>query len=286
METSNLIEISRKKCLLFFACLLMPLTLVFAQIGETHEQRANRLQRELNTAKEEAKKRSVATEQQISELRNTVRKLEAILEEKENELQEALLKVERLQSGSLIQTEERYRRLQEQLETVRSEKATVQKELEITTRSLESSTDQNVKLKTTVAAVQHTFPFTVTDVKFKNVNKKAGTAINNYDQILSKIQWLTIQIHYTNLLEEAKNIDLIIRVYNPKGELMGDPKISTTYTVNATNVRISSKEGTITVNEWKSGKSVLPEKYKAGRYRVEIWHRDVCLGQKFFDIVK
>lgn len=210
--------------------------------------------------------------------------LNATLDERELELKNALLVIK--SQGSEVE-----RRLKEsyeaKLKDFDAEKLKAQNELSKTKQELTRVEKENNQLLATIFEIQRTFPFIVTDMKFQNTNKK-GKIINNYDERLcgKDMKWLTSKIYYTGLVEVSKNIALRVKIFKSDGTLLKESKSYTTYSTDVLYATVSRGKGYIILNPWVSkGNSIFPSgKLKAGEYRMEIWHNDVCLGSKTLKI--
>ena len=290
-----------KKHLLFFVCMILFLSSsnAFAQIkvDETCETKLSSTQWQLSKEREDKR----AALDSIEALKISLKNMEENFIATKEELQAALSKVEHFSSISKESQElasSEIKKMKEdyeaQLQVIEKEKQQLQSDVQKSKEDMQKSKEdlrevekRNLNLSTTISEVQRTFPFIVTDIQFQNINKK-GVVINNYNANLSKINWLTFKIDYTGLMDEPKNITMRVKIFTPKGQLWYDKNISTTFTINAIDVVINpGSNNSITLNEWKhkKGISIFPSgKFDKGKYRMEIWHKDVCLGQKTFDI--
>ena len=297
----KLLELKRlnitKKGLLYFAFLMILSTSVHAQtkVGETCETKLQNAQKQLNQEKSakqaalESKKELEADLQKLQHdydvMEEELIDLNATLHETETLLKNALLTIEAQGSEDEKKLIEKY---EAQLKTVSAEKLKVQNDLKKVQQDLNDAEMKYLKLATATTNVQSLFPFFVTDIEFKNTNKK-GKTMGNYDERLmkSKMHWLTPKIYYTGLVDESKDVIVRIKVFMPDGSLWKDANVSTTFSTGALEIRIDSGERSRVLNEWtgKNGRSIFPPgKFKAGKYRMEIWYKDVCLGAKTFDI--
>jgi len=241
--------------------------------------------------------------QKESELKNAISKLKKLttqfddtlelLQQTTVALQDAQQRITTLSSAvqGMDDNNSKYKELEEKIATTEREKQKAEDDLQVTKIDLGKTKDDlanvqttNSKLTGTISEIQHTFPFIVTGVNFKNTNKK-GRIINDYNANLLKIEWLTVQISYKSLLDEPKNIELEIKIYMPKNnQLWINPKITSDYTVK-TKAYLTTGEGNVIINEWEKGKSNFPPgELKRGRYRMEIWYNDVCLRQNIFTV--
>ena len=292
-----------KKQMVFLMCLMIVTTNAFAQknVGKTCADSLKDVRSTLRTTDKQLKE----SVQVLRQTEVTLQEMKSTLEETQSELEETKFSLKKAQSaleearsasqkfqGTSGITDEQYQELEEKLEKTKKEKQktdenlqNVKKELEKTKDALTDAEKKSSKLEENILKTRRTFPFIVTNVQFKNTGKK-GKIINDYDENLSGIKCLTVQILYNSLLNEPKNVDLKIRIYKlNKNELWVNSKDFSDYTIK-TNVYIGAGEGKITLNEWeKKGKSIFPsDKLKSGRYRIEIWHDNVCLGQKTFTV--
>lgn len=279
-----------KKHLFFLLCLTMLSINAFAQIkvDETCETKLAQRESDLKNANSKLKKATVQLEDTLAVLQQTTE----ALQQTQAALQDAQQKIASFSSSGVQGVNDsKYKELEEKIATTEKEKQKAEDDLQAaktelgkTKDDLASAQTTNSKLTGTISDIQHTFPFIVTGVNYKNTNKK-GRIINNYNANLHKIDWLTAQISYKSLLSESKNVELIIKIFMPKkNQLWTNPKITSDYTVKET-AYIGTGTGNVTVNEWEKGKSNFPsDNLKPGRYRMEIWYNDVCLGQNLFTV--
>ena len=284
-----------KQLFCFFALITFS-TSVFAQtkVAETCETKLQNAQKQLNVeraSKQEAIEAKEAFETALLDLQHDYSVMEAELAELNETLRatEILLKKALLTGtqGGEVETKliEQY---EMQLKAASAEKLQLQDDLKKAQQEINDAERKYLKLATTVTNIESLFPFFVTNIEFRNTNKK-GKMMGDYDGRLLKSHmfWLTPKIHYTGLVEESKNIEVRIKVFMPNGLLWSNPVVSTTFSTSTLEIPINSGEGSVEINEWSgTGTSaIFPAlKFPAGQYRMEVWHKDICLGAKTFDV--
>ena len=290
-------SIFMKKQLWLLTFIMLLSASIFAQTkaGEICETKLQNAQKQLTqerAAKQaalEAKKELETALQKLQRDYDVIEEelidLNAIFHEKETELKNALSTIEAQVSdddNKLIETYEL------QLKEAIADKLRLQNELKRIQQELGEAEKKYVKLAGTTTNVQSMFPFFVTNIEFKNTNKK-GITIGNYDERLKKCKmyWLTPKIYFTGLVDKSKDIIVRIKVFMPDGSLWYDSNISTTFSTGALELLVDTGEQNRIINEWsgKKRRSIFPSgKFKAGSYRMEVWYKDICLGAKNFDI--
>lgn len=255
-----------KRNVLMIFCLLMLATSVLAQ----NTQRLPQCEEELKTARYLLGKERDARKGDA----NYIEKLESELNEKNRKIDSL-----EYQADSILQ-------LKEELESVKQKMGKELQSIQEKLNDFEQQQETNSEITETILSFKNIFPFYVTDIEYEN-RKKNGKLINGYcnGASLSKIERLAIKIHYNSLLDEAMPVELIIKVYKSNNKLWTDGYIDS-YTARILP-RIEGREGIITLNEWKKkGTSIFPpgKLKKDGKYRIEIWYKDVCLGQRYFTI--
>lgn len=294
-----------KRYLLTFILLSTLVLCALAQDKPDLQGGAPSLQKQLDNANSQLKKERAA----LRAANDSIQILSALVYELEDELidAEAELKatkdelkatiahmaVTNSQGGGV--SSEQYQTLLKKVEKAEDEKKAAETKLQDTKKELEKKESalkdaevKNKKLLGDLEVTSRTFPFAVTDIKFKNTRDKKGKKVNDYGEDLLKVNWLTTKIYYNSIISEGKNIELYIKIYLPKNnQLWINSNVSSDYTIRV-NPYIKTGDGLYIINEWdRYGTNMLPKgNLKKGKYRMEVWHKDVCLGQKHFVIKK
>jgi len=256
-----------KKHLLTVICVLMLTTSVAAQ-NRQDTQSLSRCEKELDAAKKQLtreKKEHKEANDSIQKLNTTLKKTQENLKASQDTL--------RLYQREMQETE----------------KPTKNPQVEI--KQITNSRSQSI------------FPFFVTDIYVKRTNKKNGES-SDYGKFIrsKKVEWLSVQIHCTGLIDEPKDISIRIKIYKPNNSLWRLYETDQQGYYTPTFLKFSTKnfpvnikpgdENIILVNEWKLDErakikpSIFPYgKLNKGKYRIEVWHNDVCLGLKTFEIM-
>ena len=285
-----------RKLLLYVVPILTFSTNLFAQtkVGETCEKQLEdaraqlRSERALKQAALDAKKELENAHKSLQdiyeEMEEELTTLKTSLYETETALQNALVKIESYGEDESKLTE----RYEDQLKLVSADKLILQTDLNRIRQELSDMDKKHAKLSTTLSAFQNSFPFFVTDIEFKNTDK-TGITVGNFRESLKrkKMYWLTAKVSYTSLMDEPKDIQMKIKIFMPDGSLWSDSNVSISFKAASNQEGINQMEGSFLLNEWigQNGKSIFPVgKFTEGRYRVEIWHSDFCVGTKTFVI--
>jgi len=284
-----------KRHLLTIICLLTLTTGVLAQKPDV--KTLENCEQERKKATEQLNKERVAHKA----TKDSVQKLNAAFE-REKEANEKLINERRKETNRPQETQnivgENCQELKDSLRIAKMEKEKAEKEkkvLQNTIDNLEKSKKTQPELAVPISKIQEVFPFFVTDINVRNAKKKDG-ANTPYDKVIysKKIEWLTVQIDYTSLIDKKKNIMIEIKIYMPNGSLWKYPfynaKTQTydllDYSTKELDAPIYPIGSSFTVNEWgKNMKSNFPDGKlkKKGKYRIEIWHNNVCLGSATFE---
>ena len=248
--------------------------------------------------------------------KDSLQRLKIAFEECADELADLTLQETR-QEIQNRQTDKSYQELEEKLKIAIEENGKAQdarRDAETTWRKINETLDsvkkelkdckdnlKNVEKKqpesvVPISTIQHVFPFFVNDIKVRGTDTKTGYC-SDYNNSLRKTKWLSLQISCTSLLDIPKDITMRIKIYMPNGSLWEysnyDSSKNTYIPTGFSTKEIApfkiypSVVNRLTVNEWKKdGKNIFPfgKLKKKGKYRIEIWHNDVCLGVKTFSI--
>jgi hypothetical protein len=154
-------------------------------------------------------------------------------------------------------------------------------ELSTTKQKLSDTETKNTELKSTLSKAQNVYPIIITKIELGNTDYN-GNILTNYGNTLysSSMRYLTTKIYYICLLDQSKQINIKIKIFNPDGSLKYSSSISTKYTRD-TDVTVYQIGSEAYLGGFGNSEQST---YSSGTYRIEIWYNDVCLGQKSFYI--
>ena len=286
----NLISINMKRPLLTIICLLTFTMAVLAQKPD------------VKTLENCEKERKSATEQLNKEraahraTKDSVQKLNAVLKieiDANKRLTENLKKAENRPQETQNIPGESCQELKDSLIIAKMEKE--KKVLQTTIDNLEKSKKVQPELAVPISKIQRVFPFFVTDINVRSTNSKGEHT--DYGKVLynKKVKWLTVQINCAGLVDEPTAITLRIKIYLPDGLIWKycyiNPRDNNTVCLNYSTKDIKTTiypgdVNSIFINKWESGKNndFTQRKLNKGKYRVEVWHEEVCLGSTTFEI--
>ena len=284
-----------KKHLFTVICLLI-LTNMWAQKPDVKSlQECQNLLKEYERNLNNEKRTHKATKDSIQKLNDALEKTQEDLE-KEKRANNLLRKDEtRSVTGKNCQE------LKDSLNIAISDKEKAEREkkaLQNTINDLEKAKKMQPELPVPISKIQRVFPFFVTDINVRSTcikkNKYQGQC-TDYGKSLSKTEWITLQIYCTGLIDEAKDITMRIKIYMPNGLLWQyyEKNLDGSYAFFGSSTKYfpvtiyPGNANLIAVNVWGvNKKNLFPEGElkKKGKYRIEIWHEDVCLGSTTFEI--
>ena len=134
-----------------------------------------------------------------------------------------------------------------------------------------------------LARIREKYPLIITRIELGN---SAGddSMIDDFGSTLrrSRMRLLTPRFQYTSLLEQPASLTFEVRIYNMASGLKQVFSSSNASSYLDDDVEVETGNGEIRLAGWGNETRTS---FPTGQYRVEIWHKDVCLGQKEFSIL-
>lgn len=216
--------------------------------------------------------------------------LDSMLLAKNGEFQKIQKRIQEITSKNNI-TEKEYKEAKTLIESLQIKITHYEREIETlknenrTLRILNDSlaiTNASLNEKVELAKVLH-----VSNIRLNPIDVRRGGAKEKETSKARKVDLLRIQFDIDkNLIDEAGNKDLYIKVIDPKGELLSNPALGSGSFITAegnTEFYSISKRVMLEKQEAMSGVTVdwnQSAEYEAGEYLVEIFHKGYVIGKQ------
>jgi len=144
-------------------------------------------------------------------------------------------------------------------------------------RNMESENENLKKQNSTLTSI---LPFRVDKIEMGNTDRE-GNIIDYYGSNLdaNRMRYLTPKVDYTGFVH-GKSVTVCYKIYNPNGKLEHNYSYSTTYTGGDGDSRtIYEGSDNMILSGWGSA---YTSTYLVGKYRIEIWCNEICLGTESF----
>ena len=137
------------------------------------------------------------------------------------------------------------------------------------------------KLEKAVLEIQETHPIIIKNMQVGGFDDMCKELDPYSSKFLTDAQRLRLKIEYISLLNEEKEIPFDIIIHYP-GRFVSLFSVKPDERTNQT-VKIKPGNGMVEFSEcWKN--TTAKNKYPTGWYKIEIWYKSFCLGQKTFEI--
>lgn len=168
--------------------------------------------------------------------------------------------------------------LRNDLFTVNNKLSYTSKQLTTTTSNLE---DVKQKLSNCQNKIKSSAPLIIHDIQLANYTKNREKLISDYGQPIysNKSRWIWFRINYNGIASGTKK--LYYKIYDQYGNLKTFPTSPSGYSYS-TEVNIYQNNNTTALFGWGADNS---GSWSKGKYRIEIWHEDICLKSKSFTIL-